>query len=678
MRSTTNGGYNTGIGFEALYSNSTGFNNTALGNNSMWENVSGNYNTAVGSHSLYSNNFGTENTAIGANSLQQSISSWNTAVGYNALQNAVTGQANDAFGSRAGKHIVHGSQNVAIGSSSLFNLGTDTSMSEQHRNTALGAASLHRLVGGSNNIGIGNEAGAWITSGSNNIIIGGVDGPNGQAQRSISGNVIIGRAAAALISNNSSNNTILGTEAGTSVHNNHNTIIGYKANVGDSSIYNSVAIGSNSEVTESNMVVLGGNAVNKVFTSGSLSAGNMQNSQQQAGVTIFGSSNGPSSPTGKFIRASNRNNVLVFEDETASVAGSIGLLSPGFKGENFIAVSTYDTLHGWSRPLAIELGAETDLLELRKNSTIEMVDGVLIHDIQDTGSLSQSAALEIKSNTKGFLPPRMTDNERDAILNPEAGLVLYCTNCGDFGELQVFNGQFWANLLGDTAQNALMAIPTSGLLGYWPFNSNANDVSGNQKHGTLYNNPIPGNNRFGTANSAYYFDWTDVTGYGSNWQKIEIPSINASNEFTINAWIKSTGYCWPNNSIKSAMIVGNSAACCNSTGGIRFNLSGNSGDIGFSHNGIGGTSVTGPINLNSWQMVTLTVTASSAKIYVDGILVSNTQHNVTPGFNSCLSVGLHHQGNGHWYYFKGGIDDLSIWDRALSENEIEALLQSAK
>ena len=381
MRSTTNGGYNTGIGFEALYSNSTGFNNTALGNNSMWENVSGNYNTAVGSHSLYSNNIGTENTAIGAHALQQSVSSWNTAVGYNALQNAVTGQANDAFGSRAGKHIVHGSQNVAIGSSSLFNLGTDTSMSEQHRNTALGAASLHRLVGGSNNIGIGNEAGAWITSGSNNIIIGGVDGPNSQAQRSISGNVIIGRAAAALISDNSSNNTILGTEAGTSVHNNYNTIIGYKANVGDSLISNSVAIGSNSTVSESNMVVLGGVGTNKVSTDGAFIAGNMSNSSQLAGITIHGSSNGPSSPTGKFIRSSNRNNVLTFENESNSVGGSIGLLGKGFKGENFMAISTFDTLNGWSRPLSIELGSSTDLLELKKNSSIEMADAVLVKEI---------------------------------------------------------------------------------------------------------------------------------------------------------------------------------------------------------------------------------------------------------------------------------------------------------
>ena len=38
---------------------------------------------------------------------------------------------------------------------------------------------------------------------------------------------------------------------------------------------------------------------------------------------------------------------------------------------------------------------------------------------------STSALLDIKSTTKGFLPPRMTTDERSAISTPEAGLVVY-------------------------------------------------------------------------------------------------------------------------------------------------------------------------------------------------------------------------------------------------------------
>lgn len=40
-----------------------------------------------------------------------------------------------------------------------------------------------------------------------------------------------------------------------------------------------------------------------------------------------------------------------------------------------------------------------------------------------------SALLDINSTTKGFLPPRMTKTQRDAIASPASGLLIYCTNC---------------------------------------------------------------------------------------------------------------------------------------------------------------------------------------------------------------------------------------------------------
>jgi hypothetical protein len=63
-----------------------------------------------------------------------------------------------------------------------------------------------------------------------------------------------------------------------------------------------------------------------------------------------------------------------------------------------------------------------------------------------------SAALEVKSTTQGFLPPRMTRDQRDAISSPEIGLVIFCTNCGAYGELEVYDGSLsWKNLLGASA-----------------------------------------------------------------------------------------------------------------------------------------------------------------------------------------------------------------------------------
>ena len=62
-----------------------------------------------------------------------------------------------------------------------------------------------------------------------------------------------------------------------------------------------------------------------------------------------------------------------------------------------------------------------------------------------------SAALEVSSSTKGFLPPRMKNTERDAIGNPVAGLMIWCSNCLPSGELQVYNGSLWTNMTGGIA-----------------------------------------------------------------------------------------------------------------------------------------------------------------------------------------------------------------------------------
>ncbi len=62
-----------------------------------------------------------------------------------------------------------------------------------------------------------------------------------------------------------------------------------------------------------------------------------------------------------------------------------------------------------------------------------------------------SAMLDVTSTSKGFLPPGMTSSQRDSITSPAAGLIVWCKNCGSFGEINVFNGRTWTNSIGDSA-----------------------------------------------------------------------------------------------------------------------------------------------------------------------------------------------------------------------------------
>jgi len=79
-------------------------------------------------------------------------------------------------------------------------------------------------------------------------------------------------------------------------------------------------------------------------------------------------------------------------------------------------------------------------------ATIKLSAQVAINN--DGSSSDNSAMLDVKSITKGLLPPRMTAVQRNAISSPAAGLIIWCSNCGTSGELEVFNGTTWTNLVG--------------------------------------------------------------------------------------------------------------------------------------------------------------------------------------------------------------------------------------
>ncbi|MEI6143412.1 MAG: fibronectin type III domain-containing protein [Mariniphaga sp.] len=78
----------------------------------------------------------------------------------------------------------------------------------------------------------------------------------------------------------------------------------------------------------------------------------------------------------------------------------------------------------------------------------------------DGSSPNSKAMLDVSSTTKGLLPPRMTYAQKIAITSPPAGLMVWCTNCGTFGELQVFNGAAWTNLIGGAASGSVPGAPT--------------------------------------------------------------------------------------------------------------------------------------------------------------------------------------------------------------------------
>jgi hypothetical protein len=84
-----------------------------------------------------------------------------------------------------------------------------------------------------------------------------------------------------------------------------------------------------------------------------------------------------------------------------------------------------------------------------------------------TGTPAASAQLDVSSTTKGFLPPRLTYDQRNLVASPAAGLILWCSNCGPAGELQFYDGTSW-NALGVTpALTPFPILTTTSLSNVW-------------------------------------------------------------------------------------------------------------------------------------------------------------------------------------------------------------------
>ena len=85
-------------------------------------------------------------------------------------------------------------------------------------------------------------------------------------------------------------------------------------------------------------------------------------------------------------------------------------------------------------------------------------------------------------------------------------------------------------------------VPANGLVGWWPFNGNANDESGNGNNGTV-NGATLTTNRINNPNSAYQFN-------RSSSQSIDISNntgLNNITELTISIWYNIQSNCCGNN-----------------------------------------------------------------------------------------------------------------------------------
>jgi len=78
-----------------------------------------------------------------------------------------------------------------------------------------------------------------------------------------------------------------------------------------------------------------------------------------------------------------------------------------------------------------------------------------------TNTPDASAALEVRSTTKGLLLPRLTSSQISAISNPAEGLIVYCTDCARKG-VYVFNGTNFISVIDNAPVNGFGQVTGAG------------------------------------------------------------------------------------------------------------------------------------------------------------------------------------------------------------------------
>ena len=202
-------------------------------------------------------------------------------------------------------------------------------------------------------------------------------------------------------------------------------------------------------------------------------------------------------------------------------------------------------------------------------------------------------------------------------------------------------------------------VPTTGLVGYWPFNGNANDESGNGNNGTV-NGATLTTDRFGNANSAYSFNGNTIDVNSGNQF-----AITQSSQFTVNFWYYTNSQASPVHFLGKR-----STTVANLNWQFAYNIGSGQGLV---FNGaLGGCSTGSQITLGQWEMLTGVFNNGTWSIYRNGNFINSTSANVQSDLGNLLKIG--NAGSADPFY--GKLDDISIYNRALTQQEITALYNS--
>jgi len=208
---------------------------------------------------------------------------------------------------------------------------------------------------------------------------------------------------------------------------------------------------------------------------------------------------------------------------------------------------------------------------------------------------------------------------------------------------------------------------SDGLVAYYPFNGNANDESGNGNNGTV-NGATLATGRFGIIYSSYSFDGNDYIAVADS------QTLKLSTEFSISVWIKLDQILENKSCIigKFSNITGESGPeiKIHDNSYLVFEMS----NSWSTYIDIHSDNIANLFDGKFHHIVCLRNSDKLSKIYYDGIMIKSGYLYNDASNNQSLVIGTHSRNVGT-ENFKGIIDDIRIYKRALSASEVQQLYQ---
>ena len=215
------------------------------------------------------------------------------------------------------------------------------------------------------------------------------------------------------------------------------------------------------------------------------------------------------------------------------------------------------------------------------------------------------------------------------------------------------------------------SILIKGLVAYYPFTGNAIDSSGNGHNGTVYSASLT-TNRFGTPNSAYAFN-----GDSAYIKVADATSLRLANtDFTISAWIYLDSIIHTHNVIISKRAAGSKTGYILSIERIQDSLS-NALRISFQVSSGSDPKILSQttISLNQWNHIVIryNLNTKTIDIFLNNKPDVSLSNFLSPNASAANDLLVGNDAVDKTSFFQGKIDDIRIYNRALSDSEISEL-----